>query len=167
VLLLLALPRVVSAQTCVRQSYESAEPPDMDCPGPGEDVLVPELELPASLPVRRGETVLAPWDGALVHRDRLVYLGLRIRALRRLRWLDTLRLTERCTIVSEHQEEVAQIREELLRAQAEDAERRAATAEQRSEGAEAWYRSVWFGIVLGAVGAGLLVVLAAYLVTAI
>jgi hypothetical protein len=103
----------------------------------------------------------------LVHRDRLVYLGLRIRALRRLRWLDTLQLTQRCLIQTEHAEDVADIREDLLRAQAADAERRATRADRQAQRAEAWWNSVWFGLVLGVVGAGLLVVLVAYVVTVI
>ena len=168
VLLVLFYPSSGLTQTvCGPQDYDSKQAPNFDCPGPEEEALVPRLNPPPSIPVHQGKVVEAPWDGALVHRDRLVALGLKIKALRRLRWADRLYIAERYRIEIEHARATGTIREALLEEQAEYHRERATAAERSARRASAWYRSWWFGFLSGTLVSAALVALAAYVVTAI
>ncbi len=169
VVLLVALyPSQGLTQTvCGPQDYDSKQAPDFDCPSPEEEALIPRLNPPPSIPVHQGKVVEAPWDGALVHRDRLVEYGLKLKALRRLRWADRLYIAERYRIEIEHVRETATIREGLLEEQAEYYSEQALAAERRARSATAWYRSWWFGFLSGTLVSAALVALAAYVVTAI
>jgi len=166
ILILLFLPQTASGE-CARQDYDSKQAPDFDCPGPEEEVLTPDLQAPPSIPVHQDEEVVPQWDGALVHRDRLVLIGLKLRAVRQIRWVERLRLSELHQIELAYVREQNAIREELLERQAVAARERALAAESRTDRAQAWYRSVWFGLILGFTAAAALVVAAAYIVTAI
>lgn len=164
---LLLIAGKAEGQDCDRQDYDSTKAPDFNCPGPEEESLVPPLSPPKAVPVHQGEGVVADWDGALVHRDRLILLGLKLSAVRRLRWADRLRVTKRCDIELEYLREQNEIREELFEQQNEAQRERALAAERRVRSAEAWYRSWWFGAILGFTGAAALVALAAYVFTVI
>ena len=161
--LVFLFPLSVSAQAvCGPQDYDSKQAPNFACPGPEEDAMVPELNPPPSVPLQQGKAVEAPWDGALVHRDRLVEYGLRLKALRRLRWADRLYIAERYRIEIEHLEAVATIRDELTEEQLQYHQQRARTAERAVTRAQAWYRSWGFGFLSGFIASGLLVALAVY-----
>ena len=149
---------------CERQNYDSDEPPDFSCPSPDEDVLVPDFDLPASIPVEEGQSVLAPWPAALVARERLVYLGLRIRALRRLRWLDRQVARQRLEIETRYQRDVAQATISAEREQIASLRQYIERLEQSLSAETAWYRSTWFGLVLGIVISGALVAITAVVI---
>lgn len=156
------------AQTvCGPQDYDSEQAPNFECPSPEEEALVPRLHPPSSLPVRQGDTLTAPWDGVFVHRDRLILNGLKVTALRRLRWADRLHIAERYRVELEHARATGTIREELLEEQAEFRQERALAAERSARRANVWYRSWWFGFLLGTLTSTALVALAAYVVTVI
>lgn len=166
-LLIIVYPSSALCQYCGPQEYDSKAAPDFDCPGPEEEALTPDIDLPPSSPVRQGETVEAPWDGALVHRDRLIQLGLRLKAVRRLRWADRLRLAERYQLELEHVENTRRIAQELLDAQVATLRQRAAAAERRASSSSVWYRSIWFGLLLGIISSAVLVIGAAAVLTSI
>lgn len=163
-LLIVIYPAQGLAQTvCGPQDYDSEQAPNFECPSPEEEALVPRLRPPASIPIHQGESVTAPWDGILVHRDRLILNGLKISALRRLRWVDRLHLAERYRIEIAHARATGAIRETLLEEQADYYQGRATVAERATRHASAWYRSFGFGLVVGFVAAGLLVALSIYI----
>lgn len=167
-ILILLVPTQVLAQTvCGPQNYDSEAEPDFDCPSPSETSMIPRLQPPPSVPVEVGDVVEVQWEGAVVHRDRLLRMGLTVTALRRLRWSDRLRLRTEFEIRLEHREAVCAVN--LEHAQAETAVHQEAleTANERVESAQAWYRSWWFGFILGVVSAGALVALTVYALIAI
>lgn len=161
-LLVTLYPSQGLAQICGPQDYDSEQAPNFDCPSPEEEALVPRLQPPPSVPVPQGETVTAEWAGVLVHRDRLILNGLKISALRRLRWVDRLHLAGRYQIEIEHARATGAIRETLLEERVDYYQGRATTAERATRHASAWYRSFGFGLVIGFVAAGLLVALSVY-----
>lgn len=166
-LLIVLYPSLAFSQICGPQDYDAKVAPNFDCPSPEEEVLSPDDRPPPSSPVREGQVVEAPWDGALVHRDRLIQLGLRIKAIRRLRWVDRLHLAERYQLELEHLENVRRITQELLESQVASLRQRATAAEQRAERSGAWYRSIWMGLILGIVSSAVLVIGAAAVLTSI
>lgn len=157
----------LAEQHCGPQDYDSEEQPNFDCPGPGELELRVDLGPPASVPVHQGEEVVAPWDGALVHRDRLLEVGLSLRAVRRLRWADRLRLAEEYEIRLLYEQRLATARLQFAQQQRDAYQDRATAAERRAQSAQAWWRSpaLWFAI--GVVVAGALVALTAYGLSAV
>lgn len=154
-------------QHCGPQDYDSADAPDFDCPSPGERDLTPRLNPPASVPVHQGQEVVAEWDGALVHRDTLLEVGLALKATRRLRWLDRLRIHEEYAIRVRYLEQIAGARQTFAEEQREAYEQRALAAERRAASSQAWWRSpaLWFAI--GVITAGALVALTAYGLSAV
>jgi hypothetical protein len=160
-------PELHGQTVCGLQNYDSEEPPNFSCPGPEESSMVPMLNPPPSVPVEAGDLMEAQWPGALVHRDRLILMGLRLTASRRLRWADRQRLAGTYRLELDDLREQNRIQEEFLEEQAAALRQRVVAAERRATRATVWYQSVWFGLVLGLATAALLVVGAAYLVTTI
>lgn len=162
-LLILLLPARAAWGQCPDQDYSAASAPDFGCVSPGERDMAPQLGAPDSLPVRSGETVTAPWDGALVHRDRLLEVGLQIKGLRRLRWIDRLQLSGNYTAQRDYLEALLvaeQAHQERLR------DRYEAQLDKLNEQltkSSAWYRSAWFGIVVGIAVTSLAVAALAFL----
>lgn len=159
-LILLLLPSNVWGEDaiCPTQDYTSETPPNFGCPGPGEETIVPDLDPPLSIPVHEGMALVAEWDGALVHRGRLVEVGLTIEGLRRLRWADQLLLRRQYDIQAHHIEEIAQAQQAFLEAQRDSYREWYEEAMKSVRNANAWWRSpaLWFGVgmvVTGAVAA--------------
>lgn len=165
--MLLPSRSLAEGEPCQPQDYDSINQPRFDCPGPGELELRVDLDAPASVAVREGQEVVAPWDGALVHRHRLVEVGLSLQAVRRLRWLDRLRLGEECQVSLEHSQEVAMARLEYMEAQRDGYQEQVAAEQARTHSAQAWFRSWWFGVVVGVVSTAALVALTAYALSAV
>lgn len=166
-LLLLASPCYAQERICGPQDYTSQTQPDFECPSPGEEEMVPDLHPPSSVPVRAGAPVTPPWEGALVHPNRMVELGLRIHALRRLRWADTLRLAAEYQVNLDHVRELGRIQLEHMTEQRDAYEERWRAAEERAAASERWWHSpaLWVGV--GIVVAGGLVALTAYGLSAV
>jgi len=168
VILVVLWPMVVTAeQHCDPQNYDSQEQPDFDCMGPGEADLRVDLSPPPSVPVHQGVEIAAPWDGALVHRDRMLEIGLALKAVRRLRWLDRLRLAEEYQIRREAEQRIAEARLEFAEQQRDVYRDRATAAERRAQSAHSWWRSPALWFTIGIVTAGVLVALTAYGLSAV
>lgn len=157
-ILTLLTPRIAWGQECVSQNYDAEETPDFTCPSPGEDMLTPRLNLLPSIAVERGETLDMPFDGAVVSRERLEVMGLRLVAVRRLRWLDRRELLQRATIEQTALERIHEAERQSLIAYRDHY--RGLLDQRQAE--NAWYRSFWFGFVTGAVVALVLGGLAIY-----
>jgi len=156
---------------CGPQDYDGEAPPDFGCPGPEEAALSVNLSPPRSVAVRPGWTILRDdgeiivtlaWEGAVVHRDRLIEMGLRTKAVRRLRWADRLRLRQEYDIRLQHQQEMTEARIELIEEQRDAYQEMADQAREQVRRSNAWWRSpaLWFAI--GVISAGALVALSAW-----
>ena len=151
------------AEVCGAQNYDGEDMPDFDCPSPDEEAFVPDLTPPPSVPVEAGAYVRVEWEGALVHRDRLIEVGLRLSAVRRLRWADRLRLRAEYDIRAQYAEEVCDARILHARAVSDEYQSSLNQANDRISSSQAWYRSFSFGFVIGFIASGLLVALSIYL----
>lgn len=164
-IILLYSPQIYS-QVCGIQDYDDPDnQPNFECPSPGETALVPDLNPPSEIPIFAGQIIDdVPWDGAMIHRDRMIELGLKIMALRRLRWADRINLARQQTIQLQHAQELSEIRSNYYQIQLESLQEQLQHSQNR---ANAWYRSWWFGVVVGIVSSGFLVFLTAYSLHAI
>lgn len=163
-LIVLAFPlRAHGEEECVEQDYERVEEPDFNCQSPGERTLVPDLDPERTIPVGYGEQFVAPWDGGFVDVDRLIEVGLRVKALRRLRWLDNIRLMGEARLRLEHAERVLAVVKEQHEIRVEQYRRALNEANQRTSRATAWYRSWVFGFLVGIVSAAVVAVLGIYI----
>ena len=118
---------------------------------PEEAAMVPSLSPPASVPVKAWDELVAPWDGAMVHRARLIQTGLKITALRRLRWADRVRLRSEAEAELEHAQALAAARLEHMQAQRDAYVERLEAAEARAESSRVWWRSPVLWVCVGAV----------------
>lgn len=141
---------------CSKQIYtDFKSEPNYDCPSPGEDALVPRLELKTSVALTPGAKV--PWDGILLDKNRVMTLGLRITALRRLRYLDLKSAAEQRE--AERKFEASQFAATLgLRtAQRDNYKSQTEALQKEVIKLNKWYRSptFWFcaGVVVTAAGA--------------
>ena len=138
---------------CVDQGYaDPKKEPNYDCRGPGEDMLVPDTDSQPSIGVKAGTQPPAQkYDAVLLDKAKVVELGLRLKAIRRLRWLDLHKSSDLLAIEQKYlrdttaekdklaQSQVASYREQLVQTQAELSK------------SKAWYRSWTFGLILGVV----------------
>ncbi len=162
ILLLAIPPRFAEAEICGPQEYDSEVEPDFDCPGPDEAELVGSIGAPSSIPVDQGDQVTAPWEGALVHRDRMLELGLKIMGLRRLRWVDRLRLRTEYEIVIEAESRIYEARLLHAQQQVETYQERVNQLIAQENKARSWWRSPALWFTIGVLTAGALVALTAY-----
>ena len=162
ILLLTIPPRFAIAEACGPQNYDSETEPNFDCLGPGEAELRGSFGAPSSVPVDQGDQITAPWDGALVHRDRMTQLGLYLKVLRRLRWADRLRIRTEYEIILEAESQIAGARLRYAEQRVETYREQAVRAVNQENKARSWWRSpvLWFAI--GVLTAGGLTALAAY-----
>lgn len=142
-------------EDCGYQDYESDERPDFDCVSPGEEFMVPDLQPPPSIPVMPEDTVEIEWPGAVVHKDRLIQLGLRVRALRSLRWAENLRLRRESNIMLEYTEEITRAQVELLEQQRAMYQEQLQLATEQLDRQNSWWRSpfLWFSVGVAVTGA--------------
>jgi hypothetical protein len=177
VALVLLFPATATAQTiCGPQNYDLPQPPDFTCPSPDESGLVPDLNPPPSISVQTGWKLLnaqgqvvknIEYDGAIVHRDKLIEMGLKLHAVRRLRWADRLRLKGEYDVGLQHCEDTHVAEEKLLRTQRDDVQARLTVQERLTSDANHWSRSWMFGFLIGFLTMGLTVMLAAYALSAL
>lgn len=148
-------------EPCAKQTYtDPAKEPDYSCPSPGEDYLVPKLQLRDSTRLLVGDR--APWTGILLDSGRVMVLGLRIEALRRLRWEDMLYCAELAGAQIDYVEQTAQAELGLCTSQRNNYKGQAKELQEEVIKLNKWYRSpaLWFaaGFVVAAVGAVVVVV---------
>jgi hypothetical protein len=153
-LLLLAVP--AHAMDCPRQDYTKPDKqPNYDCPSPGENSMVPRINLKASVELKK--QAKAPWTGILLDTNRVLLLGLRIKALRRIRWVETIQFQERRTIEKEYLVSQHKVEKAFLVKQRDNWKQQALDAHKALESRYKWYNSkaLWFatGVVVTAAAA--------------
>jgi len=149
---LLALPGASWAQnpTCTTQDYSNPKKePLYDCPGPGEDALVPKLNPKDSVALKLGFPT--PWEGILMDKDRVIQLGLRTTALRRIRWMETVAAKERLDSELKFLTQSNKADLDLKTSQREAYKKQATELQVELEKERKWYRSWTFGVVVGVV----------------
>jgi hypothetical protein len=160
---LLVLPAPLRAQNpqCLAQDYSNPQmEPSYACPGPGEDALVPNLNPKASVPLKLG--VPAPWEGILLDKDKVLELGLRISALRRIRWMETTSAEEKLANEVKFTTQSLKADLDLRTSQRESYKQQVTQLQTELAKEKAWYRSWTFGVVVGVVVTTVAVVAVAY-----
>ena len=150
IIILLAFWSFPAFAECPKQNYEGNTPPNYECESPGELDLLTDLQFKhGSLELLQGAA--APWSGLLMDKDRAIQLGLRIKALRRLRYLDGKANREKRELDADFFQKEHQLEVNALRSSLE-------VAQQELKATQKWYKSVWFGVGLGvAVTAGVII----------
>jgi len=148
------------AELCVQQDYSNpAKAPDFDCPGPGESALVPVLSTRPSLGVVKG-TVLTPpgkrrftldYDGVLMGRNKTIELGLKVKAVRRLRWLGMHKDAAALSIEKKYLTSVWEAKVTLRDSQVASYKQQLVDARKQRDSARAWYRRFSTGLIVGIV----------------
>lgn len=143
-------PTVVFAADCPRQDYSNPKTePDYNCPGPEEETMVPPLQMSDSLELLKGKT--APWDGVLMDKNRVLFLGLRVKALRRIRYIERQSFAQKIEAESTFLKASAKADLDLRTSQRDSYKEQLVQAQKDLAKAHAWYRSWTFGMVLGIV----------------
>lgn len=155
---------------CTAQDYSDSErEPNWECPSPGEESLVPKGPFHPSFGIEDGAHIttadgnqgfILSYDAVVIDTQKVTQLGMRIQALRKLRWLDIHKARERLNIDRAYAEKQLQIRLELTEAREKALRGDLKETRQQLNDAKKWYRSWTCGVVVGvvvtAVGAGLI-----------
>ena len=159
---LLLLPATSYGQDrCPKQVYsDPSKQPDFNCPGPGEDALMPQLKTRSSVGLEPTEP--APWAGVLMDRNRVYLLGLRIKALRRIRWEEIMGCGEILNAEIDYITQTKQATIDLRTSQRDNYREQTKDLQKEVVELNKWYRSpaLWFatGFVVAAAGAVVVVV---------
>ncbi len=143
-------------EQCPKQIYTDAgQLPDFNCPGPGEDELLPRLDLKTSIDLKMEQQ--APWAGILMDKNRVLKLGFRIKAIRRLRWEELQYCGELAAAEVDYAEQSARAEIQLIASQRENYKAQTEVLQEAITRHGKWYRSpaIWFtaGFVVAAAGA--------------
>jgi len=151
ILVLLQLwPVITFADPCTRQDYSNPKvEPNYDCPGPDEDSMIPQLQMRDSAELLKGKP--APWDGVLMDKNRVLFLGLRVKGLRRIRYIERQSFVQKIEAESTFLKASARADLDLRTSQRDSYKEQLVQAQKDLARAHAWYRSWSFGLVLGIV----------------
>jgi hypothetical protein len=148
-------------ELCAQQDYSDPnKPPNWECPGPGESVLLPDIKFNPSVGLKMGsqyntsssgDMTLLDYDAVLMDVNKTIQLALRISGLRRLRWLDMHRGAELLKIEKKYIQDRFQARLELE-------ETRAKIYKKQRDQAYKWYRSWSSGFIFGVVATTTIVI---------
>lgn len=172
VLLVLGLSAPVRAADppCTTQDYsDPKKAPSWRCPGPGEGILVPDLPARPSKGIPAGAKIVLPnktvtldYDGVLMSKNRVLRQGLRIKGLRRLRWLDRHKGAELLDIEKKYVGDKLQAKLTLEKSRSSSYKSQRDQARHERDQARKWYRSWTFGFVVGVVTVSAAAVAIAY-----
>jgi hypothetical protein len=114
-----------------------------------EDVLVPNLpQLPS---VELKKDALVPRDGILLDTNRVLELGYRIKALRRIRWMETIAAQKTVKAELQYHQKIATAKDEYNKSQLILYQARQQGIQRELEKERKWYRSWVFGFAAGVV----------------
>jgi hypothetical protein len=159
VVLILLWSAQAMAAPCVEQNYSDPKaPPDFSCPGPGESVMVPEIDtrpskgLPKGTEIKLADRLIKlDYDAVLMSRNKTLELGLKIKGIRRLRWLELHRAKDLMTIERKYVSDRYQSQLDLEKIRTKTAVSQRDQAREQRDTARAWYRSWTFGLIVGVV----------------
>jgi len=146
VALLISVP-AKSYGECVTQDYAKTVEPNYDCPGPGEDTVVPQLKYKLSVGLDKDKA--APFAGILFEPNQVLQLGLRIKGLRRLRYIEQSQTQARIKVEVDFTKSMAAAESKLLENQRDGYKGQLIDTRKELDSERAWYRSWSFGFVLG------------------
>ena len=146
-------PQVAPGAPCVDQGYaDPLKEPNYDCRGPGEDMLVPDTPSQPSIGVpAETQAPAQKWDGVLLDRIKVMELGLRIKAIRRLRWLDLHKSSDLLAIEQKYLRDTSTEKDKLAQSQVASYREQLVQTQAELSKSKAWYRSWTFGLVVGVV----------------
>jgi hypothetical protein len=164
ILLVLFPVDALGKDPCKPQDYSKAQEPRYDCPSPGEESVMPESpEMKATQPLAKGAA--APHEGLLVDKERFVRFGLRIKGLRRLRWIDTQKHQETVKLEVDYAKKSSKVNLDLAINQRDNYKQQTIAAKKEIERLNKWYHSKIFWASVGAVVAGAAVGVGAWAAT--
>lgn len=148
-------------QPCTTQDYSDySKQPDWTCPGPDEGLLVPDMTFRPSIGLgadsayqRSDQTGLVKltYPAVLMDKDKVLQLGLRIQALRRLRWLERHKMSDVVEVERRHMSDRLTAKLKLEQSRVKEVVQQRDQARKERDSARAWYRSWTFGLVVGVV----------------
>jgi hypothetical protein len=133
---------------------DPAREPNYACRGPWEDLLVPDTQFKPSIGLPKGKAISLPaldYDAVLLDRSKVLELGLRIEAIRRLRWMDLHRSADLLTIEQKYLRDTAAEKDKLAQSQVESYKTQLVQTQAELAKERSWYRSWTFGLILGIV----------------
>jgi hypothetical protein len=146
---------------CTAQDYSNPQKaPRWECPGPDEGVVTPRLQFRPSLGLEAGTSIIkkdakrpfvTEYDAVLLDKTKVLELGLRIKGLRRLRWLERHKANDLLAVEKKYVGDRLQAKLDL------EISRKKVAVSQRNQAlrdlasAKKWYRSWSFGLVVGIV----------------
>ena len=147
---------------CTEQNYSDAgKEPRYECPGPGESAVVPDIPTKPTKGLERGATITpsnkkykpfkVEYDSVIMSRGKVIELGLKIKGLRRLRWLDMHKGAEALAIERKFLSSTWKAKLELRDSQVASYKKQLVTARQERDAARAWYRRFSTGLIAGIV----------------
>lgn len=140
---------------CVEATYaDPKREPNYACRGPWEDLLVPDTQFRPSIGLPKGKAISLPaldYDAVLLDRSKVMELGLRIEAIRRLRWMDLHRSSDLLTIEQKYLRDTAAEKDKLAQSQVASYRGQLEQAQAELAKEKAWYRSWTFGLIVGVV----------------
>jgi hypothetical protein len=93
----------------------------------------------------------APWEGVLMDRNRVLTLGLKVKAIRRLRYLDMLKRNDKAAAELKLVRANAEADLKLRTSQRDNYKEQVDVLRKELRASNKWYRSWTFGFVLGLV----------------
>ena len=140
---------------CVEATYaDPTREPNYACRGPWEDLLVPDTRSQPSVGLPKGKVISLPaldYDAVLLDRAKVLELGLRIEAIRRLRWMDLHRSADLLAIEQRYLRDTAAEKDKLAQSQVSSYRTQLQQSQAELSSARAWYRSWTFGVIVGVV----------------
>lgn len=147
------------ARPCTTQNYSDPDkPPNWSCPGPDEGILLPDIAFQPSIGLESGSYVVLrgtqkrlvlTYPAILMDSDKALQLGLRIQALRKLRWLERHKMAETIAIEKRYISDRLTAQLTLEKDRTKVALQQRDTALQELKRATRWYRSWTCGLVAG------------------
>ncbi len=152
VILFLAAYSAHATELCIQQDYSNPDKaPNWECPGPEESIVLPDIKFMPSVGLKAGssyipntsnDSIILNYDSVIMDINKVLQLGLRIKGLRRLRWIDRHKNAELNEIERNFIKTQMQVKLDLAMTQAK------IYKEQRDR-ANRWYHSWSFGFASG------------------
>ena len=157
----LCAPAWAQQPPCTTQDYsDPAKQPDWECPGPDEGILVPDVPFRPSVGLEAGASyrktpqvgeARLDYDTVLMDKAKALQLGLRIQALRRLRWLERHKMKDLVEVERRYVGDRLTAQLKLEQSRVKEAVQQRDSARKERDSAKKWYRSWTFGLVVGVV----------------
>ena len=136
--LLIATP--AWAQPCTEQDYTSGKAPNYNCPGPDEAAVIPQIpHAEKSIGIKKDAP--AKFKGLLMPKEQVINLGIKIKGLRRLRFIDMKQAKEKLKIEIKFEKANAAADLGLVESQRDNYKRQALDLKADLIDANKWYRS--------------------------